>query len=91
MTELYHVTPVIRLQSILNDGFLRPECALGKEKVVWLVGVSRLAWAKTHTKRRHRVTEVYVIRVACPQFIKLTRKARGVYCTPQAVRLGVVI
>lgn len=91
MRKLYHVTPVVRLHSILNDGFLLPECARSKEKVVWLVGVSRLAWAKTHTKRRHRVTEVYVIRVACPQFIKLTRKARGVYCTPSAIKLGTVL
>jgi hypothetical protein len=50
--KLYHVSPEINLQSILDIG-VSPDFARGQQLVSWWVHRSRVVWALAHVSRRY--------------------------------------
>jgi len=70
---LYHVSPAVNAESILEHGLLvkrarpRPAVYQPPRCGVWFVSASRLAWAVQHTCARHRVHQVAIFRVGVPR------------------------
>lgn len=68
MPILRHATTTDRAARIRTEG-LRVECALGKEKALWLHTASKTHWAIAHTQKRHNVPleDIVIFEVSIPR------------------------
>lgn len=80
MTTLFHVSPIINLKSILDQG-VRPEYSRGKQRVSWYCDEPRLLWALAHISARYSVPVDRLVIFALDADVETFAKTRwqGVY------------
>ena len=80
LITLWHSTPCGRVRSILRGGLL-PALSQCARAEVWLCSASRRPWSLAHTRERHGVEAVALVRVVVPR-AWLVRRRRGLWtCT----------
>lgn len=84
--ELYHVTPLVNLSSISDEG-VSPEKSKGKLKVSWWVDKKALAWAVAHVSAKYAtpVNELVVLCAILPDMEVKKSGREGVYYTYSAI------